>query len=80
MRRIRMALRAVMIVVLNMVGLPICESQEQRRKIEDLSKQVAKLQQENSRLEQAVANLTREKEDLEAQLESAMKKPQLAKK
>lgn len=80
MHRIRKAWRAVMIAVLGMAGLPAYESQEQRQKIDALTKQVSQLQQENSGLKWQAESLAKENQDLKAQLEAATKKPAPAKK
>jgi len=74
MRRIQKVSRALIIAVLGMAGLTACESQEQRQKIEALTKQVTQLQQENSGLKQRTESLPKENEDLKVQLEAATKK------
>jgi cell division protein FtsB len=74
MRRIQKVSRALIIAVLGMAGLTACESQEQRQKIEALTKQVTQLQQENSGLKQRTESLSKENEDLKVQLEAATKK------
>jgi cell division protein FtsB len=80
MRRIRIPWRAFIISALAMAGLPACESQEQRRRIEALTRQVDQLRQENDTLKQQVEILTKENQDLKAQLEAATKEPAPAKK
>jgi predicted RNase H-like nuclease (RuvC/YqgF family) len=80
MRRIQKASRALIIAVLGLAGLTACESQEQRQKLEALTKQIGQLEQENSGLKQQAEGLTKENQDLKAQLEAATKKPAPAKK
>lgn len=80
MHRIRKASGAVFVAALIMAGLAACESQEQRQRVEALTKQVQQLQQENGRFRQQVEILTKENQDLKAQLEAATKKPVAAKK
>ena len=80
MRRIQKVSRALIIAVLGMAGLTACESQEQRQKIEALTKQVTQLQQENSGLKQRTESLSKENEDLKVQLEAATKKAAPSKK
>jgi predicted RNase H-like nuclease (RuvC/YqgF family) len=79
MRQIRVAMRAIIIAALGMVGLPACESQAQRQRIEALSSEIAQLQRENSRLNAVVARLTKETDDLKVQLETARATPAPAK-
>jgi cell division protein FtsB len=74
MRRIQKVSRALIIAVLGMAGLTACESQEQRQKIEALTKQVTQLQQENNGLKQRTESLSKENEDLKVLLEAATKK------
>ena len=81
MRRAKkLSAAAVVLVAAMMLGISACESQEQRQKIEALTKQVAELQQENSRLKQEVASLTKQADDLRIQLEEAAKKPAASRK
>jgi len=70
----------ILLIAAMMLGLSACESQDQRQKIEALTKQVAELQQENSRLKQEVASLTKQADDLRIQLEEAAKKPAASRK
>lgn len=76
----RASCAVVLVLVLLMGGLAACESQEQRQKLEALTKQLAELQQENSRLKQEVTSLTRQADDLKVQLEVATKRPSASKK
>lgn len=76
----RASCAVVLVLVLLMGGLAACESQEQRQKLEALTKQLAELQQENSRLKQEVASFTKQADDLKVQLEVATKRPSASKK
>lgn len=74
MAQIRKASGAVILATLVTAGLVSCESQEQRQRIETLTKQVEQVQQENAQLKSQLGNLTKENQDLKVQLEAATKK------